>query len=804
MRKLPQNMNEAGQSYTKQAPEELYTQPINRFETLANTVPHESAKNHVTGQSMYVDDAAKAHHTLYVAAGCSEFAHAKIVSIDIEAVRKAPGVVDVIVHDDIPGNPDVAPVFHGDLLLAKDEVVFMGQPIFAVAATSQRAAKQAVKLAKIEYQELDAVLTPEQSLQHQDFVLPTHTITMGDVESQAKLAHHTVKNTLYVRGQEHFYLEGHVSMATPQEDGGMKVLASSQHPAEVQKLVASVLGVPLHLVEVDVKRMGGGFGGKESQAAAVACMAAVLAQRTSSVTVYRMARQDDMTQTGKRHDFWNQYQISFNNDGKIQGFNAELAGLCGHSADLSDGVVDRAMFHSDNAYFLNSAKVVGYRCKTNTVSNTAFRGFGGPKGVITIESAMDDIARKLKIDPLDARKINLYQGKNNTTHYGQTLEESVLPELINTLEDSSNYRSRRQAINEFNRTNTQLKKGLALTPVKFGISFTTQHLNQGGALVHIYLDGSVYVSHGGTEMGQGLNTKIKLLAARAMGVGADRVRVGVTGTDKVANASPTAASAGTDLNGMAALNAIARIKKGLFEFAEKHYGVNRDLICIEDDHLVVGEQRVAFPEFIKLAYLNRIPLSSHGYYRTPKIFYDRKNAKGQPFYYFANGAAASEVIVDTLTGEYKVTRVDILHDVGRSINPAIDIGQIEGGFIQGMGWLTTEELLWNEQGKIISNSPANYKIPTSTDTPEVFNVALFDRPNHVDNTYYSKAVGEPPLMLAISVWCALRDACASLADYQFNPPLAAPATPEQVFKCLNAAKAFSTKHAKTELADETR
>ena len=465
-----------------------------------------------------------------------------------------------------------------------------------------------------------------------------------------------------------------------------------------------------------------------------------------------------------------------------------MVGKCGCTADLSDGVVDRAMFHADNAYYLPNARISGYRGKTHTVSNTAFRGFGGPKGVLLAETVMEEIARTVGKDPLDIRKLNCYQQNKDQTPYGQTVDENVLLQLIEELEVSSAYRARREAISAYNQSSVFLKKGIALTPVKFGISFTSKHLNQGGALVHVYTDGSVHVSHGGTEMGQGLYTKVAQIVAKTFGIDYQRVNVSATRTDKVPNASPTAASAGTDLNGMAALDAVTTIKNRLCEFAVEHFGISPEQFAISDDVVSVGEEQLSFPEFVKLAYFNRVSLSSTGFYKTPKIGYDRKAAKGRPFLYYANGAAVSEVIVDTFTGEYKVTQVDILHDVGESINSDIDIGQIEGAFVQGMGWLTSEELCWDDQGRITTNSPANYKIPTSADVPEKLQVKLFDRANSEESVYRSKAVGEPPLMLGISVWCALKDACASVCDYEFSPPLAVPATPEAVYYSMQAAK----------------
>ena len=751
---------------------------------------HESAMKHVTGEAVYIDDMPEWPNELHVATGKSTEAFADIVSINLDKVKAYPGVVDVILQADIPGDPDVSPVLSGDMLLAGDFVHYIGQPIFAVAATSLRAAKQAVELAEITYQSKAATLHPKDSLARQEFVLPTHTISCGDSKTALAQAEHTLSSDLYIKGQEHFYLEGQISVAVPNEDGGVQVFASSQHPAEVQKLVARVLDLPVAQVLVETRRMGGGFGGKESQAATLGCMAAVLAVRNRCPVKYRMPRQDDMVQTGKRHDFWNSYQVGFTKQGEIVAAEYDMVGKCGCTADLSDGVVDRAMFHADNAYFLPNARISGYRGKTHTVSNTAFRGFGGPKGVLLAENIIEEIACKVGKDPLDIRKLNCYQTGKDTTPYGQQIEEDVLLTLIEELEVSSDYRARREAIKAYNQQSPFLKKGLALTPVKFGISFTSKHLNQGGALVHVYTDGSVHVSHGGTEMGQGLYTKVAQIVAKAFGIDYQRVNVGSTRTDKVPNASPTAASAGTDLNGMAALDAANTIKERLREFAVEHFEISAEDFAIVDDVVSLGADSMGFPEFIKLAYMNRVSLSSTGFYKTPKIGYDRKAAKGRPFLYFANGASVSEVIVDTLTGEYKVTQVDILHDVGDSINSHIDIGQIEGAFVQGMGWLTSEELSWDDKGRITTNSPANYKIPTSADVPEKLTVKLFDRANSEETVYRSKAVGEPPLMLGISVWCALKDACASVCDYQLSPPLSAPATPEAVYYALQAAKAY--------------
>ncbi|MBA59486.1 MAG: xanthine dehydrogenase molybdopterin binding subunit [Gammaproteobacteria bacterium] len=755
---------------------------------LGKDMAHDSAIKHVTGRALYVDDLPEPPGLLHIACGLSGIASGHIKSMDLESVRSAEGVEDVITAEDIPGDNDVSPVYQGDKLLSCGRVDYVGQPVFAVAATSFVLAKRAVKLAEISYEETQATLTPQDAIENKQFVLPTRTFSRGDSAAAISRAENILEGEQMIRGQEHFYLEGQISMASPTEEGGVHVFSSSQHPSEVQKLVASVLGLRINQVNAEVRRMGGGFGGKESQAAAVACMAAVFAFRNSRPAKYRLSRQDDMVQTGKRHDFWNRYRVGFDKSGRIEGVSLELAALCGCTADLSEGIVDRAMFHADNGYFYPAVSIKGYRCKTNTVSNTAFRGFGGPKGMMAAETMLDDIARFVGRDPLDVRYENLYQAGRDMTPYGQTVEQHILMDMMKKLEKDSNYRKRRTEIEKFNHQNKFFRKGLALTPVKFGISFTAAHLNQAGALIHIYTDGSIHLNHGGTEMGQGLYTKIVQIVANVLCVSHERITVSAARTDKVPNTSPTATSAGTDLNGMAAKNAAEILRKRLLEFVQDAYGVEMDSIRLEDESFLFGKDRISFDEVIRGAYLARVNLSANGFYKTPDIGYDKEAGTGKPFFYFANGCAVSEVIVDTETGEYRVSRVDILHDVGNSLNPALDKGQIEGGFVQGMGWLTTEELLWDSGGRIISNSPANYKIPTAYDVPERFSVALYDKPNPVETVYRSKAVGEPPLMLAISVWCALRDAAASFSGYSKSPPLGSPATAEQMLRAIKWAR----------------
>lgn len=751
---------------------------------------HESADKQVAGEALYVDDRPALRGELHAAVGQSTIAHGNIISMDLSAVKSAQGVVKVITVDDVPGHTDIGPVFPGDPVLALGKVEFVGQPLFAVAATSYELARKAVKLAKVEYETLEPVLTVKDALAKKSFVRPPYTMKRGDSQTAINAAAHQLSGEIFIGGQEHMYLEGQISTAVPTEDGGMDIYTSSQHPSEVQKLVAEVLNVPLNKVLVDMRRMGGGFGGKETQAAPWACIAALLANETKRPVKFKLARMDDMVMTGKRHPFENNYTVGFDNEGRIKGINIEVNGNCGYSPDLSDAIVDRAMFHSDNAYFLDQATVTGNRCKLNTVSHTAYRGFGGPQGMMTIEMVMDDIARYLGKDPLAVRKNNLYgQGERNETHYHQTVEHNNLSEIIETLEQSSDYQQRRQAVKAFNAKNNILKKGIALTPVKFGISFTVQHLNQQGALLHVYTDGTIHLSHGGTEMGQGLNTKVAQIVAEVFQVDVDTVASSAARTDKVPNSSPTAASSGTDLNGKAAQAAAKTIKNRLIDFACEKYSVSAEQVSFDNNNVIVGEHTFSFAEFSQIAYMGRVSLSSTGFYKTPKIHYDRATGKGRPFFYYATGAAVTEVLIDTLTGEYKNLRTDILQDVGHSINPAIDIGQIEGAFIQGQGWLTTEELVWNEQGRLLSNNPATYKIPAINDAPEDFRVALVpDAPNREHTIYNSKAVGEPPFMLGISVWAALKDAIASVNDYKTNPVLDTPATPERVLFAVEALK----------------
>ena len=749
---------------------------------VGRSVKHDSAEKHVSGDAQYIDDRLEFANQLHIYARVSDRAHARIIRVDTTPCYLFAGVRLVITHEDIPGLKDIGPLLPGDPLLAIDKVEYVGQPVLAVAACDMDTARQAAMAAIIEYEDLEPVLDVVEALRKKHFVLDSHTHQRGDSATALAKATHRLQGSLHIGGQEHFYLETQISSVMPTEDGGMIVYSSTQHPTEIQKLVAEVLGVSMNKIVVDMRRMGGGFGGKETQAASPACLCAVVAHLTGQPTKMRLPRVEDMQMTGKRHPFYIEYDVGFDDNGQLQGIQLDLAGNCGYSPDLSGSIVDRAMFHADNAYYLGDATINGHRCKTNTASNTAYRGFGGPQGMVAIEEVMDRIARYLQLDPLAVRKANYY-GKTdrNVTHYYQTVEHNLLHEMTADLEASSQYSQRRAAIQAFNANSPILKKGLALTPVKFGISFTASFLNQAGALIHIYTDGSIHLNHGGTEMGQGLNVKVAQVVAEVFQVEISRVQITATNTDKVPNTSPTAASSGADLNGKAAQNAAEIIKQRLIEFAASNYQVKAQDVVFHNSLVRVGERILSFEALIQQAYFGQISLSSTGYYKTPKIFYDRSQARGRPFYYYAFGAACAEVIVDTLTGEYKMLRTDILHDVGASLNPAIDIGQVEGGYLQGAGWLTIEELVWNAKGKLMTNSPASYKIPAVADMPLDLRVTLVEnRKNPEDTVFHSKAVGEPPFMLGIAAWCAIKDAVASLADYRVQPSINAPATPERV------------------------
>jgi len=748
---------------------------------------HDSALKHATGDAVYIDDIPLPVDTLHLAVGGADTAVGTITAVDLEAVRAAPGVIDVFCAADIPGENDVSPSGRGDEpLLASNEIRFDGEPVFAVIATSHRAARAAAARARVHVRPSEPVLTVDDALSQQSFISDEQVMTRGDWHEAMQSAPHTIAGTMYCGGQDHFYLEGQVSLAVPQEDGDMLVYCSTQHPSEIQQHLAKVLNQPAHAVTVEVRRMGGGFGGKESQACQWAALAAVAAARTGCAVKCRLDRDDDMRLTGKRHDFRIDWQVGHDDQGQILSVDCNLASRCGCALDLSDPVNDRAMFHVDNAYYFPAANIRSQRTFTNTVSNTAFRGFGGPQGMLAGERMIEGVARATGLDPLTVRKRNFYGGADrNMTPYFMQIDDFVLDEIVEELEQSSHYWARRDAIREANAADPLMVRGLALTPVKFGISFTATWFNQAGALLHIYRDGSVHLNHGGTEMGQGLFVKVAQVVSHALAVPIDQIRVSATRTDKVPNTSATAASSGADLNAMAALNAANTLKRRLISFAVHHFDVDAQSVQFADGTVIAGDQQLPFAELVELAYLARVQLSATGFYRTPKIHYSRKKARGRPFYYFAYGAAVSEVIVDTLTGESRVTAVDILHDAGRSLNPAVDLGQVEGAFIQGMGWLTNEELWWDAGAKIKTYAPSTYKIPTCSDRPAKMNIALWSGGENREPTVHrSKAVGEPPLMLAISVHQALSDAVSSISGYRFVPELNAPATPEALLHAM--------------------
>ena len=752
---------------------------------------HDSAELQVTGEARYIDDLPEPAGLLHIEVGLSENAHARIVELDLERVRARSDVVAVLTAKDVPGVNDASPFAGDDPIFAEEIVEYAGQPLFAVAAKTREAAVLAARLAEVTYDSLDVALTLEDALARDLHVLPTHEMCLGDPESALEAASHRLRGCFRVGGQDHFYLEGQIAMAIPGEGREMLVLSSTQHPSEVQHNVAKSLGLASGDVTVEVRRMGGAFGGKESQAGHIAVIAALVAYVTKRPAKLRLDRDVDMLMTGKRHDFRIDYDVGFDDDGRLQGITFEHAVRCGRSVDLSGAIADRAMFHSDNVYFLKNARITSQRMKTNSVSNTAFRGFGGPQGMAGIEHVMDAIAMTLGKDPLEVRKTNFYGGNGrDVTPYHMTVEDNVIPEIVAELEESADYRRRREEIRAFNTASPIIRRGIALTPVKFGISFTTKHLNQAGALLHVYTDGSIHLNHGGTEMGQGLFVKVAQVVSEVLQVDIETIHLAATSTAKVPNTSATAASSGSDLNGKAAEAAALTIKGRLCDFAASKYKVAPEDVVFLPNQVRIGNQVMAFRKLVYEAYMARVQLSATGFYRTPKIDYDREAARGRPFYYFAYGAAVSEVAIDTLTGENRVLRVDILHDAGRSLNPAIDLGQIEGGFVQGMGWLTTEELFWNDEGQLMTHAPSTYKIPACSDRPEDFRVRIWERgENREETVFRSKAVGEPPLMLALSVLSALTDAVASVGEYKHFPALDAPATPEHILMACEDIKA---------------
>ncbi|MEM8630955.1 MAG: xanthine dehydrogenase molybdopterin binding subunit [Pseudomonadota bacterium] len=759
--------------------------------SVAKPLPHDAAALHVTGEARYVDDIPVPAGTLHVAFGTSDIAHGEITALDLAEVTAAPGVVAVLTADDLPAANDVSPSPYHEPLLAEGAVHYVGQPIFAVVAESHLAARAAARRGRVTYSERPPLLSIDAALaagsRYED---GPRIYGRGDPDAAIAAAAHRIEGRIEIGGQEHFYLEGQAALALPQEGGDMIVHSSSQHPTEVQHKVADALGLPMNAVRVEVRRMGGGFGGKESQGNALAVICAVAARLTGRACKMRYDRDDDMAITGKRHPFRIDYRVGMDACGRIEGIVFEQCSDCGWSMDLSLPVSDRAMLHADNAYFLRQVRITSHRLRTNTQSHTAFRGFGGPQGVLGIERVIDHIAHALGKDPLAVRRLNYYDPSpakaRTVTPYHMTVEDCILDPLTEKLAVTSNYAARRAAIRQWNDTSPVLKKGIALTPVKFGISFTLTHLNQAGALVHVYQDGSIHMNHGGTEMGQGLFQKVAQVAASRFGVSLEQVKITATDTAKVPNTSATAASSGSDLNGMAVKAACDEIRDRLAMFwAERHQAEAAE-VRFADDAVHLGGQSTPFAEVVKAAYMDRVSLSATGFYKTPKIVWDRIKGTGRPFFYFAYGAAVTEVVIDNLTGENRILRTDILHDCGASLNPALDIGQIEGGYVQGAGWLTTEELVWDSKGRLRTHAPSTYKIPACSDRPDVFNVSLWDAENREDTIYRSKAVGEPPLMLGISAFLALSDAAAACGPAY--PNLQAPATPEEVLAAVARAR----------------
>jgi len=751
--------------------------------------PHDSARLHVSGRAPYTDDIPLPANALHGAIGLSTIAHGRICGLDLAPVHEMRGVIAVAVAADVPGDNNYGSTLRDDPIFAEDLVQYAGQPIFGVAATSYAAARKAARAGRIKYEPLPALLDIRAALAAQSYVLPSATLVRGRPQEMLRQAAHRLQGSLCMGGQDHFYLEGQIAIALPQEDGTMLVHSSTQHPTEVQQIVAHALGKRSNDVIVQCRRMGGGFGGKETQPALIAAAAAVLAHKTTRPVKLRLDRDADMLMTGKRHDFIADYDVGFDDHGRLSALTVMLASRCGYSADLSGPVNDRALMHIDNAYYLEHVEIVSHRCKTHTVSNTAFRGFGGPQGMMVIEHILDEIARALRLDALDVRGANFYgDGSRNTTHYGQIVEDNVIVEIVQELAGSSRYRERRNRIAQWNSANAVIKRGLALTPVKFGISFTATMFNQAGALVHVYSDGTVLLNHGGTEMGQGLFTKVAQIVAGELGLPLSAIRVTATDTSKVPNTSASAASASTDLNGKAAQAATRTIRARLVEYACEAYGLRPEDVQFRDGRVTLGEREISFAELVGRAYQARVSLSSTGFYKTPKIEWDKKTMRGRPFFYFAYGAAVSEVALDTLTGETQLLRVDILHDVGTSLNTALDRGQIEGGFLQGVGWLISEELWWNAGGELQTHAPSTYKIPTARHWPPQASINLFEGANREDTIHRSKAVGEPPLMLAISVFHAVRDAIASCGPAEARVDLAAPATPEAVLRAIGAIR----------------
>lgn len=754
--------------------------------------------SHVTGESVYINDMLAENRLLHGHVVYSRYAHAKILKLDVEEARRLPGVFAVITAAEIPGENQMGPVIHDEPCLAAGEVLCFGQAVALIATVDAETALRAEKLINIEYQPLETILTIEEAIKNGTRLATVRNIETGNPEQVFAHSKNIFEGKLFTGAQEHWYLETQSCLCIPGESGQMMVYSSTQHPSETQAIVAEVLGLPFHSVTVEVKRMGGAFGGKETQANHTAAWTALLANASKRPVKIHLFRDDDQIITGKRHRFLSTYKVAYDDTGKITALDAVLNADGGIAADLSLAILERALFHIDNAYFIPNLRVKGIVWKTNLPSNTAFRGFGGPQGMAVIETIIDKIARKLKKDPAEIRRLNFYGiGHNNLTHYDQIIENNSLHLLYEKILQKSDYQLLRKEAEIFNSQNEFYKKGVALTPVKFGISFTTSFLNQAGAFVNIYKDGTMLVNHGGTEMGQGLNSKIHQIAAKELGVSAGKIIVSATNTSKVPNTSATAASSGSDLNGMAVKAAIEKLKNRLAKVAVEILSEDHQVATMEKDLLFENDnvadmknptRSIGFKDLIRAAYLQQVSLSATGFYKTPGIFFDREKGKGKPFHYYTFGMSVSEILLDTLTGYHKILKTFIVQDVGNSIYPEIDRGQVEGGFIQGVGWCTTEEIKWDKNGFLLTHSPDTYKIPGVRDIPQIFEVELPENLSHHGTIHNSKAVGEPPFMLAFSVWLAIKDAISAVGNHQYEPDFQIPATNEVILQSIEKIK----------------
>lgn len=750
---------------------------------------HDSAHKHVTGKAIYIDDMREPAGTVQVHLVRSRVAHGRVTKCDLSAVAAAPGVVCVVTANDIVGTNDFSHGATNDDRVFSDRLVeYAGQVLFGIVAETIHDARQAAKLAIVEIEPLPIVLDVYDAARQEHFLGSPRTLVRGDSAAAIAAATHRLKGHVSNGGQEHFYLEGQISLAVPGEDGTVMIHCSTQDPTAVQNIVSRILGRRANAVVVETRRLGGGFGGKETMATHFAAIAAIVAIKTGRPAKCRLDRDDDMYITGKRHEFFVDFEVGFDGDGVVAGLEFDLYARCGNSFDQSVPVVNRAIFHADNCYYLENVRFTGYLCKTHTVTAVAFRGFGSPQGMFAIERVMDEIASHLGVDPLEVRKRNFYRTGRDTTPFNAAITDNMLDRLVPQIEASSDYAKRRAEIAAFNAGSRYLKKGLALTPIKYGVGFGVNFLNQGGALLHLYQDGSLHLNHGGIEMGQGLFLKVAQVVAQELQVDVDSIQISATSTEKVPNTMATAASSGTDLNAAAAQIAARKIRRRLTEFAAAHFKVPEEQVEFLPNRLRIGNQEMAFREMAELAYMHRVGLSATGHYKAPENDYDPATMSGRPHRYYVYGAAVAEVLVDTLTGENKVTRVDILHDVGKSLNPAIDFGQLEGGFIQGMGWMTTEELVWDAKGNLLTHAPSTYKIPACSDRPRDLRMAFVEWSENGDESVYrSKAIGEPPLCLAISVYAAMCDAVRQARPDGRLPKLNAPATAEAILTAIEAA-----------------